>query len=480
MITNWTGTDLAKITKGNWHRSVPKAPCMTLAIDHRTLEQDGLFIALPGTKHDGHAFLDDLLPSHCALVKTPSPDSAAHQLCVADPLMALHDIARAAMADTKARKIAITGSVGKTSTKEALTSVLSCYGATHASSGNYNNHIGAPLSMARTPDEAEMILMEMGMNHAGEIAPLSHLYQADIAIITKIADSHRGHFNSTEDIAHAKAEIFAGMNNGMTGSMNNGTAILPFDDTHFALLASAAEAEGLTIISFGAKTGADIQLTSQTPCDGGQRLVIHNNLTDQDASFTLGLAAPHHSTTALIALASLHVLGLDWRPAEQALANLQEVEGRGNQLAIALDGRPALLINDSYNAGPASMAASLSYVATLPHDKKGLVLTDMLELGTISDAAHEALIPLIEAIAPHRLVLVGEAMGKIQNALAHRTHLTHYPHASQCQAHLTGALSACDLILVKGSNGSGAPALAKALISAANNNTSPRGAAHVS
>ena len=445
---------------------------MAVEIDHRQLAETGLFVALPGTKHDGHAFLDELATSHCALVKTPSDTCQAAQLCVSNPLDALHDIASAAMAQTHAHKIAITGSVGKTSTKEALASLLSAYGICHASKGNYNNHIGAPLSMARTADEAEMIVMEMGMNHAGEISPLSHLYQADIAIITAIADSHRGHFASTEEIAHAKAEIFDGMASGI--------AILPHDDAHFALLAEKALAQGCDIISFGLTTEADIQLIEQEPSADGQRLQIANHLDGTMASFTFGLFAPHHSTTALIALAVLHALALDWRTALPQLAGVREVEGRGNQLALTIAGEKALLIDDSYNAGPASLSASLRYIASLPQARKALILTDMLELGSISDEAHEALIPLIEAVSPRRIILIGPAMGKIHPALSAAHNATHYAAHEDAIAALEEGLAGCDLILVKGSNGSGAPAIARALQSSYSPNNNHKGAQHVS
>ena len=461
MITSWTGTDLATITKGAWDKAPPQAPVNQIEIDHRHLDQTGLFIALAGAHHDGHDFLSELSANHCALVTTPCPTSKAHQLAVSDALDALHAIAKAAMSETNARKIAITGSVGKTSTKDALASLLQVFGVCHASRGNYNNHIGAPLSMARTPDDAEMIVMEMGMNHQGEISPLSHLFDADIAIITKIADSHIGHFDSLEDIAHAKAEIFDGM--------TSGTAILPFDDTHYNLLHKAAIKRGLRSISFGANDGADFQNINQKPLTKGQELTIRNHLGGEDINMAIGLSAPHHGTTAMIALAVLDALNLDWPKAASAFASLNEVEGRGNQISLRLGGRNVLLINDSYNAGPASMAASLAHVAALPHAKKALILTDMLELGAKSDEAHEALITSIAALAPYQLILIGEAMGKIQHLITGAHAITHYPTAALAEASLSGdlsdSLSGCDLILVKGSNGSGAPQIAKHLLS---------------
>ena len=466
MITSWTGTDLANITNGRWHKTMPLTPLDTIEIDHRRLADTGLFVALGGTHHDGHDFLSDLSASHSALVQKADEASTAAQLCVQDSLQALTDLAKAAMAETSAHKIAVTGSVGKTSTKEALATILSVFGNCHASRGNYNNHIGAPLSMARTPETADMIVMEMGMNHAGEIAPLSHLFEGDIAIITKIADSHIGHFDNLEQIAHAKAEIFDGMSSGV--------AILPYDDAHFDLLATKAHAKGLEILSFGKDEDADIQLISQAADLAGQTLDIRHNHTGKIAHLTTALSAPHHATTIMIALSVLSALDLAWDDAMGAIASLQEVEGRGNKVTVRLGTKDVLIINDSYNAGPASMAAALAHMAEIAPCKKGLILTDMLELGAQSQEAHQALVPLIAAIAPHQLVLVGEALTPIATALAQacpQTVITHHAHhndAALSAAALQAQFAACDVVLIKGSNGSGAPALAQTLLSSSN------------
>ena len=471
MITSWSPDRLAHITGGAWHNGVPEMGLCHVEIDHRELVQKGLFVALAGANHDGHDFVSDINKTNAALVSRVSEDSHLPQLCVADVFEALHDLARAAMAETKAAKIAVTGSVGKTSTKQALHEVLSHFGNCHASKGNYNNHIGAPLSMVRTPDDAEMIIMEMGMNHAGEISPLSQLFDGDIAIITKIADSHIGHFESVADIAKAKSEIFDGMSGGI--------AILPRDDAHFALLAKRAKAQSLKIISFGTGEDADYQLVSQHPSDEGQELVIMSNITGEMAEIKLGLSLPHHATTAMIIIAVLEALSLSVDDAAPALANLKEVKGRGNQQAIKIGEMQALFIDDSYNAGPASLSSALSYVASLPHKRKGLVITDMLELGAASDEAHHALIPLIEAAAPEVLILVGPALAKIQHGLRDAKTCHHFANADEACKALAGLLQECDLIFVKGSNGSGAPQLAT-FLSSYSPSTVNKGAAYVS
>ena len=220
MITQWSATDLQTITTGMWHHMPTDGKTRSaIEFDHRNLTEDGLFLALRGEHRDGHEFVSALDSSHWALVERANDDASAAQLIVDDVLGALGKLARHAMTNTSARKIAVTGSVGKTGTKEALAHCLSHFGKTHYSTGSFNNHLGAPLSMARTPDDAEFIIMEMGMNHAGEITPLSQLFSADIAVITKIAASHIGFFNSTDEIASAKLKFLR--------DAETGIAILP-------------------------------------------------------------------------------------------------------------------------------------------------------------------------------------------------------------------------------------------------------------
>lgn len=476
MITSWTPSQLAQITDGAWNQTPEQRAQMTIEIDHRLLGDHGLFIALPGERHDGHDFIKELKKGHCALVRAFDETSDNPQLCVSEPLEALHKLAREAMATTSAKKIAITGSVGKTSTKQALYDVLSCFGICHANKGNYNNHIGAPLSMARTADEADLVIVEMGMNAPGEIRPLSQLFDGDIAIITKIADSHIGFFNNVTEIAYAKAEIFDGM--------TSGTAILPIDDDHYSLLADKARAKGLDIVSFGTSDEAHIQLlqaTSNIPTSQlkGQQLKIRHKGTGQIYDIDCGLSAPHHATTALIILACLDVLDLPWDKARHALADLREVQGRGDQQTIKWQSTSTLLINDSYNAGPASMRASLDYIASLPHMRKALILTEMLELGQHAQQAHHALLPQIKAVEASLIILVGDAFAEVAESLSQHIDCHHFHSADEAKEALGRLLDEPDLIFIKGSNGSGAPRLASHLLQNATSLTAGE-ALHVS
>ena len=449
MITQWTSSDYQTITNGKWHGLPPQGGTrQSIEFDHRCLDKDGLFLALQGDTRNGHEFVCQLDEAQWALVEQIDETASAAQLVVDDVLGALGKLAQKAMMQTKARKIAVTGSVGKTGTKEALAHCLSSFGITHYSTGSFNNHLGAPLSMARTPDRAEFIIMEMGMNHAGEITPLSQLFNADIAIITKIAASHIGFFSSTDDIAAAKAEIFDGM--------TSGTAILPYDDDYFDYLCQRAQAKGLKIISFGAKDGADIYLQNQTLTADGQNLSLRL-LDGSLIEITTGLHAAHYASTIMIVTAILQELGLDIHKALAAFASLSEMKGRGNQQDIYLSGGQAsLMIDDSYNAGPASMKASLRYASQLSHKRKGLILTDMLELGEMSKQAHQDLVPLIKELNPDCLILSGPYMSGLAPHFEGHCQLYCGETAIDMSHIAAEMMRDCDLILIKGSHGSGA------------------------
>ena len=461
MRDSWQPSDLAKMTNGHWtYLPEFKDGLHQIEIDHRNLKQPGLFAALAGAHHDGHDFVSDLSADMTALVSQPSEDATAAQLVVDDVLNALQKLASHAMAETKAVKIAVTGSVGKTSTKYALHHILSAFGNVHASAGNYNNHIGAPLSMVRASSDADYIIIEMGMNHAGEISPLSHLFDGTIAIITKIAESHIGHFDSLRDIAAAKAEIFDGMADGL--------AILPFDDDYFPFLKEKADARGLRVISFGFGEGADVQCTSQITTEKGQILTITDKHADISYDIELSLRAGHHTMTNLIVAALLSHLSLPVGDAKKQFESLEELAGRGRQSPIWLKpDTETILIDDSYNAGPASMKAALATFAGYDHRPKALILTDMLELGGRSDELHQDLVAPIMATKAQQIILIGPAMSQLAKALAgvldDDVAITTEHSASSILDRLPDLLAECQMVLVKGSNGSGAPQIASYL-----------------
>ena len=482
-----TATHIAKICAGTWYQDrLPKTALTALSIDSRAMHQNALFIALQGANHDGHAFISHLDPEagHACIVERPQSACPVPQLVVASSLAALQSLARHRAHTTAARKIAITGSVGKTGTKDMLAQILSVYGRTHASAGNFNNHIGVPLTVCAMPADTEFLVAEIGMNHAGEIAQLSDIVAPDIAIITKIADAHLEHFTDIAEIAEAKAEIFSSLNKTICGGGpgrshgEGGIAILPRDDVFYARLAGAARLLGdvKQIISFGTHSDATIRLIS---IDSGEPdaegFLVHVQISSlrgnspRQISFTLGTHARHWVTSALITLAVCAAMGLDIETALPHFARSQVPTGRGRPHHLSYGGHAITLIDDAYNASPTSMKAAL---AALQQDaEKLIILSDMLELGANSRQAHGEIVEEILALMQQtacRLIVMGEAFGHAATRLMPQKSYQHFTDADHLLAHLHNDLETiigeAELILVKGSHGSGAHRISQYLI----------------
>lgn len=457
MLERLTATNLAEICGGQWFNP-PKHSFTGMQIDSRAMQAGDLFVALKGTQSDGHKYVSKLQTdqNHGAIVSQINSCLHIPQLAVPAPKQALHQLAQHIAAATNANKIAITGSVGKTGTKDMLHHCLADICRTHATSGNYNNDIGAPLTVARMPADTQCLISELGMNHAGEITPLSQMITPDIAVITRIADSHLGHFQSTKEIAAAKAEIFAGMG-------DNGTAILPVDDAHFPQLKAAAIAAGIsTIITFGTDAAADIRLLQQMPAATGQTL--HVRIFDTDTEIMLGMRAPHWAYSALICLAIADVLELPLDHIGTRLAAMHDLPGRGACFMMTDGTHTTTIIDDAYNAGPASMQAALADLATQTGSaadkarplRKAAILSDMLELGRFAPEAHRDLIPYILASGINHILLIGTHMGAIATDLSDIIQVTCHDTAASATADALHLASDADVILVKGSHGSGA------------------------
>ncbi len=463
---------LATLTDGQWHNTPPER-FSHISIDNRNLTSGGLFTALAGEHHDGHVFVSELdsARGQAAIVSTLQTGDVA-QLLTPAPLTALQQIAQYCAEQTGALKIAITGSVGKTGTKEMVAHILARHGAIHASSRNYNNHIGLPLTLANIPASCNFAIVEMGMNHAGEISLLSDITKPQIAAITCIADSHLGHFENIDGIASAKSEIFDHLN-------KQAIAILPKDDRFYDFLAETARTKGADrIISFGTDASADICMTDCIATDAG--LAISIRYLDAEANektlrYTLGMHAPHWAINSLCALAICHAAGIAPEIASACLADMQDLPGRGKRYRLALPSGSAVMIDDSYNAGPESMRAALVDFASSSASQKTLILSDMLELGAASQSAHEHLIPLIHKIQPSLLLAIGTEMSQIANYISGQisgqtsrqiTCIT-APEISAIldnKAEYSRFISmAGGDILVKGSHGSGAYRLAELL-----------------
>ncbi|MDB5692621.1 MAG: murF [Alphaproteobacteria bacterium] len=454
MSALWTSDEIAAATGGT--ASTP-FEASGVTFDSREVAPGHLFVALKGEATDGHRFLDQAFAAGAAgaLVgaETPHP-----HVRVADTTKALGDLGRAARGRSGARICGVTGSVGKTGTKEALYAALdrSAPGAAHRSVKSYNNHTGVPLSLARMPRAARFGVFEMGMNHPGELAALTRLVRPHVALVTAIAPAHREFFASEEEIADAKGEIFQGLEPG-------GTAIVPFDSPHRDRLIAAARPHAAKIVTFGLGRGADVRARDSVPSPEGGSLVAAI-LPEAELTFTISQPGDHWVSNALAVLAAVEALGGDLAAAGLALADMPGLKGRGERHVIRVGGGEALLIDESYNANPASMAATLrSFGAQAADGRRLAVLGAMRELGEGSADFHAGLAEPVDAARIDRLILVGEEMAALAKALGQKVKITHVPDAAAATELVGNEARPGDSILVKGSNSIGLAALVEAL-----------------
>jgi UDP-N-acetylmuramoyl-tripeptide--D-alanyl-D-alanine ligase len=379
-------------------------------------------------------------------------------VAVADGFRALEDLGRAARARMSARVIGVTGSVGKTGTKEALWTVLdrSWPGRVHRSVKSYNNHTGVPLSLARTPRDATAAVFEMGMNHAGELAALTAMVRPHVALVTAIAPAHTEFFAGEEAIADAKGEIFRGLEPG-------GTAVIPFDSPHRDRLIAAARPHAGRILTFGTAPGADVRATEALRSAGGGSFVSAKFPGGRELSFTVALPGAHWVSNALAVLAAADAVDADLGLAGLALAEMGGLPGRGRRFQTRLPGGgTALVIDESYNANPSSMVATLAVLGQEP-GRHVAVLGEMRELGTDSVRYHAGLAEAVVAARVEAALLVGEAMAPLAHALEGRARIVHVPDAGAAMTAAADLLREGDAVLVKGSNGVGLSRLVAAL-----------------
>jgi UDP-N-acetylmuramoyl-tripeptide--D-alanyl-D-alanine ligase len=433
-----------------------------ISIDSRTIEKGDAFFALADAR-DGHDFVEAALKAGGALAVVAEDRRAqfpagAPLLVVKDVLDAMRDLARASRQRMQAKVIGVTGSVGKTSTKEALRLALSRDGKTHASAASYNNHWGVPLSLARCPQDTRYAVFEMGMNHAGEIEPLSKLVRPHVAIITTVEPVHLEYFKSVAAIADAKAEIFAGLEPG-------GAALLNRDNDQFARLKKRADdMEVGRVVSFGEHRDADIRLVKYALQPDGS--TVHANVLGADVNFRLGAPGRHLIGNSLAVLGACALAGADLALAALALAELRPAPGRGTRIALTTPEGEALLIDESYNANPASMRAALALLGQAPRGARGrriAVLGDMLELGDRAAAMHR---DLAEPVVENNVDLVfcsGPAMHKLWEALPSERRGGYSEDSKGLEPLVVEAVRGGDAIMVKGSFGSKMGPIVKAL-----------------
>jgi UDP-N-acetylmuramoyl-tripeptide--D-alanyl-D-alanine ligase len=445
-------------------RAGPLPPSIPgLSIDTRTIAGGEAFFAIKGDNRDGHDFVDAALEAGAGLAvvaddKRGTLPKDAPLLVVADVLDGLRDLARAARARTQAKIIGVTGSVGKTGTKEALRLALVRQGETHASAASYNNHWGVPLSLARCPQSARYAVFEMGMNHAGEIAPLTRLVRPQVAIVTTVEPVHLEFFSSVEAIADAKAEIFLGLEPG-------GAAVINRDNPQFSRLEDSARRAGVArIVSFGEHARADARLMNCSLQPDGS--AVQARILGTDVTYKVGAPGRHVVLNSLAVLAAVSLSGADLALAALALAELQPASGRGARVSLAMPGGTALLIDESYNANPASMRAALALLGQAevgPRGRRIAVLGDMLELGSRGQALHRE---LAEAVRAHGIDLVfccGPLMRALWEALPSACQGGYAETSTALEPHVLAAVQPGDAVMVKGSLGSRMAPIVKAL-----------------
>jgi UDP-N-acetylmuramoyl-tripeptide--D-alanyl-D-alanine ligase len=447
----WRIEELEAAMGGSGEGRLP-AGMTGVSIDSRSIAPREIFFAIRGDNSDGHAYVGAALEAGAAVAVVSSKFAVGRNQeplwRVADPLEALNDLAQAGRARMKGPVVAVTGSAGKTGTKEMLRLMLGVAGPTHASEKSYNNLWGVPLSLARMPRESRFGVFEVGMNHAGEITPLTQLVRPHIAIVTTIAPVHMEFFESTTDIAEAKAEIFQGLERG-------GVAILPWEGGFFPLLASRAKEAGARVFDFGEHAGNAARLLSAEY--GVTRSVVAAGIFGERVEFVLGAPGRHLAINALAALAAAKLAGVDLKQAAQALAGFGAPAGRGARFSFDLPGGRVMVIDESYNANPASMRAALAVLGRTPRsqfNRRIVVLGDMLELGSGSQGMHEGLAAPIEEAEVDLVFACGTNMAALYEALPASRRGLWAEKAADLIELLLVEIQAGDAIMVKGSLGS--------------------------
>lgn len=447
MTALWTSEEAAAATGGKASRAWEAAG---VSIDTRTLKPNDLFVALTGQNRDAHSFVREALEKGAAAVlasRTVEGVDSKRLLIVKDTQAGLEALGQAARKRTSAKIAAVTGSAGKTSTKEALRLALGQQGPTHVSEASYNNLWGVPLSLARMPRATRFGVFEIGMNHAGEIRPLAHHVRPDAAIVTTVEPVHLAHFASVEAIADAKAEIFEGLKPG-------GIAVINADNPFAARLAAAATKAGARVWSFGER-GAEAQLIS---------LALHETSSEIEADvfgehvhFTYGAPGRHFAQNALGLLLLVKALGADVKAAAAALRGVRAVKGRGERIDFPIEGGSFVLIDESYNANPASMAAALAVLGAAqpgPTGRRIAVLGDMLELGGGSEALHAGIASAVIASAADLVFASGAGMSHLWAELPVSIRGTYAQESSDIADLVAAEMKPGDVVMVKGSLGS--------------------------
>ena len=446
----WSAAEAAQATggesRGDWRAD-------GVSIDSRTLAPGDLFVALKGPNHDGHDHVGQAFGARAAAAmveRAPGIESAETPLLIVpDSLEGLWALAKAARARSAARIVAVTGSVGKTGSKDLIAQALATAGPVSVSAGNLNNHIGAPLSLARLPAEAAYGVFELGMNQPGEIAPLARLARPHVVLVTNVEAVHTEFFNDVDAVAEAKAEIFAGLE-------PDAVAVLNRDNIYFDFLEARARAAGAArIIAFGRGANSDARLVDWSPDqEGGQ---AEADICGTRCSYRLALSGEHWALNSVAALATALAAGVPLLDeAAKSLVLQRAHSGRGARYRLAVPGGAFELIDESYNASPVAVRAAILNMKNAqpgPGARRIAVLGDMLELGAGAAEAHGALAPLLKEAGVDLVFTVGALMSHLYAALPNHLRAGQAESSADLLPALRVALQPGDVVLIKGSLG---------------------------
>ena len=462
----WTAEELVTIMRARPVGQLPEG-VIGISIDSRTIGQGEAFFAVRGDRFDGHDYVVRAMHGGAALAVVSEDKLVAFGhvqlplLVVTNVLEAMEALARAARARSQAKIIAVTGSVGKTTTKEMLRTVLSPSGLTHVSPASFNNHWGVPLTLARLPADAAFGVFEIGMNHPGEITPLVKLVKPHVAIITAIAAAHLGAFKDVNQIARAKAEIFSGLD-------RDGVALINRDDKRYKLLNELAREAGVKrIMSFGTKRGAHFRAINVRPLT--DCTVVDARIGEEPVTYKIGAPGAHFVSNSLAVLGAVSLAGANLAKAGLAMARVKPEKGRGERHLLNLGSGRFTLIDESYNANPASVTAAIALLAGAPKGARGrriAVLGDMLELGNASQRLHKSLRKPLEAGGIDLVYLVGPEMQALAEELDPAMLAGHYASAADLEKPLLSALKPGDVVMTKASLGTKFTGLVAAMIKA--------------
>jgi len=450
MSALWTSAEAQSATLGDATRAFE---VNGLSIDTRTLKPGDLFVALKGDARDGHDFVRAAFDAKAgAALVTHAPTDVTNDsalLLVANTQRGLEDLARASRARSRAKIVAVTGSVGKTTTKEMLRLAFGALGSTWASAASYNNHWGVPLSLASMPRTTEFGVFEVGMNHFGEIRALAGFVHPHVALVTTIAPAHLEFFGTCEAIVDAKSEIFEAI-------LPGGAALIPSDSPYAERLKARAKQFGVgRILTFGSEAGSDARLVSMS--ESGEGMKLEADILGRNYHFRIGAPGAHIASNAVGAMLAVAALEGDITNAAAALASFSALKGRGARFTVSAGDGTATIIDESYNANPASMTAALALLGSTEPGRGGrriAVLGDMLEMGPEGEALHAALAHDIEAAKTDLVFANGTQMAALWAALPASRKGAYGATSRDVVEKVSGAVRAGDVVLVKGSLGS--------------------------